>query len=157
MIEFLGQQVTLGGLCPIDQKLEAVRNWKVPQNVKDVRSFLEFANYYRRYVHQFTEVAHPLIELTKKGVEWQWGPYQRQSFQELKTKLSTAPILQFPNPKVPYTVVIDASGTAVGGVLMQDQGNGLQPLAFMSRVLKPTEQQYSAYERELAAVAYCFI
>ena len=70
-IEFLGQRVTPGGLCPTDQKLEAVCNWKVPQNVKDVRSFLGFANYYRRYVHQFAEVAHPLTELTKKGVEWQ--------------------------------------------------------------------------------------
>ena len=85
------------------------------------------------------------------------GPYQCQSFQELKTKLSTAPILQFPNPKLPYTVVTDASGIAVGGVLMQDQGNGLRPLAFMCRVLKPTEQRYSAYKRELAAVAYYFI
>ena len=129
--------MTLGGLCPTDQKLEVVRNWKVPQNVKDVRSFLGFANYYWRYVHQFTEVAHPLTELTKKGVEWQWGPYQQQSFQELKTKLCTAPILQFPNPKVPYIVVIDASGTTVGGVLMQDQGNGLRPLACMSRCRKP--------------------
>ena len=145
------------GLCPTDQKLEAVRNWKVPQSVKDVRSFLGFANYYRRYVHQFADVARPLTELTKKGVEWQWGPYQRQSFIKLKDKLCTAPILQFPDPKLPYTVITDASGTAVGGVLMQDQGKGLCPLAFMSRVLKPTEQRYSAYERELATIAYCFI
>ena len=65
-IEFLGQRVTPGGLCPTDQKLEAVRNWKVPQNVKDVRSFLGFANYYQRYVHQFAKVAHPLTELTKR-------------------------------------------------------------------------------------------
>ena len=76
-IEFLGQRVTPGGLCPTDQKLEAVRNWKVPQNVKDVRSFLGFASYYRRYVHQLTKATHPLTELTKKGVEWQWGHYQR--------------------------------------------------------------------------------
>ena len=76
---------------------------------------------------------------------------------ELKNKLCTAPILQFPNPELPYTVVTSASGTAVGGVLMQDQGKGLCPLAFMSRVLKPMEQRYSAYECELAVVAYCFI
>ena len=76
---------------------------------------------------------------------------------DLKNKLCTAPILQFPHPDLSYTVVTDASGTTVGGVLMQDQGEGLRPLAFMSKVLKPTKHRYSAYERELAAVAYCFI
>ena len=66
-------------------------------------------------------------------------------------------MLIFPDPKLPYTVVTDASGTATGGVLMQDQGDGPRPIAFMSRALKPTEQWYLAYERELAAMAYCFI
>ena len=66
-------------------------------------------------------------------------------------------MLIFPDPKLPYTVVTDASGTAAGGVLMQDQGDNPRPIAFMSRAVKPTEQQYSAYERELAAIAYCFI
>ena len=62
-------------MCPTKQKMKAVREWKVPQNVKDVRAFLGFANYYRRYVHQFADTARPLTELTKKGVEWKWGPY----------------------------------------------------------------------------------
>ena len=66
-------------------------------------------------------------------------------------------MLIFPDPKPPYTVVTDASGIAAGGVLMQDQDDGPRPIAFMSRALKPTEQQDSAYERELAAIAYCFI
>ena len=61
----------------------------------------------------------------------------------------------FPDPKLPYTIVTNASGTAAGRVLMQDQGNGLQPLTFLSRRLKPTEQRYNAYERELVVVAYC--
>ena len=76
-IEFLGQKVIPRGMCPTEQKMKAVHEWKVPQNVKDVRAFLGFANYYRRYVHQFTDTARPLTKLTKKGVEWQWGPYQR--------------------------------------------------------------------------------
>ena len=88
-------------------------------------------------------------------MEWQWGPYQRRAFQQLKEALCTALVLLFPDPKLPYTMVTDASGTMAGGVLMQDQGDGLQPLAFLSRRLKPTKQRYSAYERELAAVAYC--
>ena len=70
------------------------------------------------------------------------GAYQRHAFQQLKESLCAAPVLLFPDPKLPYTVVTNASGTAAGGVLMQDQGNGLQPLAFLSRRLKPTEQRY---------------
>ena len=88
---------------------------------------------------------------------WQWGSFQWRAFQKLKNMLCAAPVLQFPDPKLPYTIVTDASGIAVGGVLMQDQGEGLRPLAFLSRRLKPTEQRYSAYERELAAVAYCLM
>ena len=71
------------------------------------------------------------------------------------TTLCATPVLLFPNPKLPYTVVTNALGTAAGGVLMQDQENGLQPLVFISRRLKPTEQRYSTYERELVVVAYC--
>ena len=79
-------------------------------------------------------------------MEWQWGPYQRRAFQQLKEALCTTPVLLFLDPKLPYTVVTDASGTVAGGGLMQDQGDRLQPLAFLSRRLKPTEQRYSAYE-----------
>ena len=93
----------------------------------------------------------------KKGVDWQWGPYQKEAFRQLKQKLCKAPILRFPDPKLQYTMVMDASGAAVGGVLMQDHGEGLQPLAFMSKALKASERHYSAYECELAAVAYCFL
>ena len=156
-IEFLGQQVTPARMSPTKVKIKAMWEWDTPQDVKDVRSFLGFANYYWRYVHQFAEVAHPLTELTKKGVEWQWGPYQKEAFCQLKQKLCEASILWYPDPKLPYTVVTDASGAAMGGVLMQDQGEGLQPLAFMSKALKPSERRSSAYEHELADVAYCFL
>ena len=88
-------------------------------------------------------------------MEWQWGPYQWHAFQQLKESLCTAPVLLFPDPKLPYTIVSNESSSTTGGVLMQDQGNGLQPLAFLSRRLKPMEQRYNAYEQELAAVAYC--
>ena len=74
-IEFLGQQVTPARMSPTEVKIKAMWEWDTPQDVKDVRSLLGFSSYYQRYMHQFTEVVHPLIELTKKGVEWQWGPY----------------------------------------------------------------------------------
>ena len=140
----------------IEQKVKAIRDWERPKDLRDIRSFLGFANYYRRFVRNFAAVANPLTELTKKDIAWQWGPFQREAFQTLKDALCNSPFLLYPDPKLPYVVVTDASGTVVGGVLMQDQGGGLRPLAFMSRVLKLTETWYSAYEQELAAVAYSF-
>ena len=86
---------------------------------------------------------------------WQWGPYQKNAFAAMKEAFCRAPILVFPDPTLPYTIFTDASGTGAGGALLQDHGDGLRPIAFLSRRLKPTEQRYSAYERELAAMAYC--
>ena len=78
--------------------------------------------------------------------ELQWSPYQRSGFQQLKDALRAVPILLFLDPKLPYIVVTNAFGIATGGVLMQNQGDGLQPLAFLSKRLKPAEQRYSVYE-----------
>ena len=80
-VEFLGQQISRGGMTPTEAKLKAVRDWATPEDVKGVRSFLGFANYYRRFVQNFAAIADPLTSLTRKDVEWQWGPYQRHAFQ----------------------------------------------------------------------------
>ena len=82
---------------------------------------------------------------------------QQKAFEETKTALCNAPILVFPEPLLPYTVVTDASKHAIGGVIMQDQGEGLRPIAFYSKTLSASEMKYSAYERKLAGIAYCFI
>ena len=98
-----------------------------------------FANYYRWFVPGYAGIASLLTLLTKKNIEWHWGPLQCKAFSELKSVLCNAPLLVFPDPKLLYTVVIDALADAIGGVLMQDQGDGLQLVAFMSRALKPTK------------------
>ena len=95
--------------------------------------------------------------LTKEGVIWHWGPLECRAFVDLKSALCVPSLLIYPDPSLPYTVVSDASGDAARGVLMQDQGEGLRPVAFMSRAFKSTELRYSAYERELVVGAYCFI
>ena len=142
------------GLTPIEAKLKAICDWATPQNVTDVRSFLGFTNYYRRFIQNYSDIVGPLTNLTKKDMVWQWGPFQRNAFVAIKDAFCRVPILIFPDPKLQYTVVTDASGTGAGGSLLQDQGDGLRPIAFLSRRLKPTEQKYSAYERKLAAMAY---
>ena len=104
-----------------------------------------------------TELVNPLTDLTKKDIGYQWGPMQQKAFEEVKTALCNAPILVFPDPLLQYTVMTDASKHAVGGAIMQDQGDGLRPIAFYNKTLSASEVKYSAYERELAAIAYCFI
>ena len=138
-------------------KLNAMREWETPTSVKDIRSFLGFANYYRRFVPGYAGIVASLTMLTKKDVLWHWDPLQHRAFEDLKSALCAAPLLIYPDPSLPYTVVSGASRDVAGGILMQDQGEGLRPVAFMSREFKPTEQRYSGYERELAAVAYYFI
>ena len=138
-VEFLGQWITPEGAAPIGEKLRAVNDWEPPNIVKDVRSFLVFANYYHRFVPGYAGIASPLRLLTKKNIEWHWGPSQRRAFSELKSALSNVPLLIFLDPKLPYTMVTDASVDATEGVSMQDQGDGLRPVAFMSPALKPTK------------------
>ena len=111
-MEFLGQQICRDGMTTIEAKLKAVQDWATPEDVKGVRSFLGFANYYQRFVQNFAAIADPLTPLTRKALEWKWGPYQRRVFQQLKEVLCVAPVLLFPDPELPYcpggsTVVTD--------------------------------------------------
>ena len=79
-VEFLGQQISRGGMTPTKAKLKALQDWATPEDVKGVRSFLGFSNYYRRFTQNFAAIADPLTSLTRKDVECQWGPYQRRAF-----------------------------------------------------------------------------
>ena len=108
-IDFLGQRVSPEGMTPQEQKLRAIREWATPTDIRGVRSFLGFTNYYRRFIRHYAELAQPLTGLTKKEIGFQWGPMQQKAFTELREGLCNAPLLVFPEPLLPYTVVIDAS------------------------------------------------
>ncbi|MEM7375714.1 MAG: reverse transcriptase domain-containing protein, partial [Bacteroidota bacterium] len=152
--EYLGLWITSDGVEPLKPKIKAIEEWKTPENVHDVRSFLGMVSYYRKFIPGFAHIAGPLHNLVKKTVTWQWGPHERKAFRELKEKMTRAPILRIPDPTLEYTVITDALLSAYGAVLLQDQGKGLQPLAFLSRRLKPAESRYSPYEREFGAIAW---
>ena len=100
--------------------------WPTPQGVRDVRSFLGLCNFYRRFVRGFSSIASPLTELTKEKKPWHWGQDEEKSFVQLKVALTTAPILVFPDFAKMFVLTTDASLVAVGAILQQDQGNGLQ-------------------------------
>ena len=144
-IDFLGQKVTPTGMSPTEEQIRAVRECQRPNAVTNVRSFLGYPNFYRHYIYKFAEISAPLTQLTKKEDPGEWGPLQTKAFLDLKSALCQGAMLTYPDPDLEYTVITDGSKIAVGGTLMQDHGDGLRPIAFMSRTLNPAERKYSAY------------
>ena len=153
-VDYLGFEVSPGGIRASPGKVKAVIEWPRPKSVHDVRSFLGLASYYRRFVRGFSEIARPLTELTRAGAEWKWSTSQHTAFNRLKLALTTAPVLMLPDFEKQFVVTTDASDAAVGAILEQDFGNGLQPIAFASRKLNNAEMRYSAYERELLGIVW---
>ena len=153
-VEFLGHHIGANGLSVMQDKIAAVRDWPEPKNIHDVRSFLGLAGFYRRFVKGFSDIALPMTELTKTttGEAFKWTPRSEQSFQSLKDSLTSAPVLLIADPSLPFTLNCDACNYAIGATLQQDQGNGLQPIAYMSRKLKPAEMNYDTREKEFLAL-----
>jgi len=152
--EFLGFIVGGGKLKPSESKIKVVRDWKTPKDVHDVRSFLGFCNFYRRFVHKYSEIAAPLNGLLRKDVKWDWREEHDKAFQALKDALTSAPVLVLPDWSKPFYVVVDASKYAVGATLLQDQGNGLQPVAFDGRKMSEAELNYITTEHENLALVH---
>ena len=108
------------GVSVDTSKVEAVQDWAQPKSVFEIRSFLGLAGYYRRFVKDFSRLASPLTRLTRKGVKFVWSETCEKSFQELKVRLTTAPVLIIPERGLGYAVYCDASREGLGGVLMQE-------------------------------------
>ena len=151
-VEFLGHRIGADGLSVSQDKVAAVRDWPAPRDVRDVRSFLGLANFYRKFVKDFAKIASPLTNLTKTTVAWAWGGAQQDAFDGLKRALCAAPVLLIPDPSKQYVLNCDACDYAVGGTLQQDQGSGLQPVAYWSHALSGAELNYDVREKEFLAL-----
>ena len=151
-VEFLGHMVGRDGIRMMEDKVKAIAEWPEPKNVRDIRAFLGTAGYYRKFIKDFSRMASPLSELTKETVKFCWGPLQQKAFVDLKHAMQTGPVLVLPDPNLPFVVHTDASGFATGAVLQQDQGKGLQPIAFMSKKMLDAETRYPVHEQELLAI-----
>jgi len=151
-VEFLGHIVGRDGIRMMEDKVKAIQDWPTPSKVTHVRSFLGTAGYYRRFIKDFSKLAAPLSELTKDNVKFEWGHQQESAFRSLKSSIATGPVLILPDPNLPFVVHTDASGFAVGAVLQQDQGQGLQPIAYLSKKMLDAETRYPTHEQELLAV-----
>jgi len=151
-VEFLGHIVGRDGVRMMEDKVKAVAEWPEPKNVRDVRAFLGTTGYYRKFIKDFSRISSPLSELTKESVKFSWGPDQQKAFRRLKRAMQEGPVLALPDPNLPFVVHTDASGFATGAVLQQDQGKGLQPIAFMSKKMLDAETRYPVHEQELLAI-----
>ena len=149
-VSFLGHIVSAEGIRVDPAKIEAVVNWKSPQNVTEVRSFLGLAGYYRRFVRGFSVIASSLTKLLRKGIKFEWTDKCQNSFDQLKGMLVEAPVLTQPTSGKEYTLYSDASCIGLGCVLMQDG----KVVAYASRQLKPHEQNYPTHDLELVAVVF---
>lgn len=136
-------------------KLSAITNWPQPKSLKQVQRFIGFANFYRKFIRNFSTIAAPISTLTKGSpARIHWTAETQQAFDRLKGLFTSAPNLVHPDPELPFIVEVDASEGGVGAVLSQRSitDNGVHPCSFFSRRLSPAERNYDVGNRELLAV-----
>jgi hypothetical protein len=132
-IDYLGVIIEKGMTRMDPIKIAGIKNWPTPTKVKDVRSFLGFCNFYRPFIRGFAHLARPLNELTHKDAEWSWGTRHQKAFEELKSRVTTEPVLAHPILTDPFELEVDASGFAMGAVLLQKKEDGKKhPIAYYS-------------------------
>lgn len=153
-VAYLGHIITDKGVSPNPEKVKSVTDFPTPTNVKQIKSFLGLVGYYRRFIENFSKLTKPLTSLLKKDVPFNWTPEQENSFQILKDKLTTAPLLQYPDFSAPFVITSDASNYAVGAVLSQGDIGKDKPIAYASRTLNKPEGNYSTTEKELLAIIF---
>lgn len=156
-VEFLGMIVKEGQIMMDPVKLAGISKWPKPKTIKQVRSFLGFANFYRKFIGNYAEVVALLTKLTKKTVPFQWDAECQRAFDTLKEKFLEEPVLIMPDPMKLFILETDASDWAVGTVLRQRGSDGeLHPCGYISHRLSDTEQRYQVYDRELLAIKKAF-
>ena len=154
-VEYLGHIVSSKGVQVDPAKIEALSSWPAPMDIHELRSFLGLANYYRRFVKSYSDIAKPLLNLLKQG-NWKWEHKEEESFFNLKNALCNTPVLQLFDSDLPVRVKTDCSDYAYGGVLSQLFADGLWHLvAFESKKLNPAQSRYATHERELLGLVHC--
>jgi hypothetical protein len=156
-VKYLGYIVEAGKGIRVDpEKVAAIRAWEAPKTVKGVRGFVGFANYYREFIPNFSNVAAPLTALTKKDTPFYWSEACQQAFETLKKRLISAPLLAHWDPDKETVVEADSSGYAIGACLSQyDERGKLHPVAYYSQKKTPAQANYPIHDKELLAIISC--
>jgi hypothetical protein len=149
-VAFLGYIVTPQGIEVDEAKIKAIKSWSIPATLTQLQSFLGLAGFYRCFMRDFSTIATPLNDLTKKGVLFHWGAAQDQAFHTRFDKLTHAPLLQLLDIGNTFEFECDASGIGIGGVLLQEG----KPMAYFSEKLSGPSLNYSTYDKELYALVH---
>lgn len=151
-VTYLGHKITNNGILPDDSKFQTIRDYPEPTNVDEVRRFVAFCNYYRKFVPNFAHIAKPLNNLLKKGTTFSWNDERRRSFHLLKHHLLSPRILQYPDFSKDFILTTDASDVACGAILSQLHENCDLPIAFASKSFTKGEKSKPVIEKELTAI-----
>jgi hypothetical protein len=147
---FLGHIINQEGLVVDLKKVAAILDWKAPKDTRGIKSFIGMADYYRRFIEGLSKIARPMTALLAKKVEFKWTPACQKSFETLKEKFTTAPVLILPDVHKSFSVYCDVSYTGLGCVLMQEG----RVVAYSSRQLKIHEKNCPTHDLELAVVVH---
>jgi hypothetical protein len=147
-VPFLGHMVSPEGIAVDPGKVKEVLEWKLPMTVSEIRSFLRLAGYYRRFILNFSKIVKPITELLKKENKFVWSEACDEAFKHLKELLTTSPVLSQPDTTEPFDVYSDASGTSLGGALMQEG----RVISYSSRQLRHHEEHYPTHDLWLVTV-----
>ena len=156
-IECLGHMVSEGTLQPCQDKINSILHAERPTTKKQVRSFLGLVGFYRQFIKNFSELAAPLTELTKKGQRNQdikWGESQEKAFNQLRQALVSKPILKMVEISKPFTLQVDASDLGIGAIVLQEENGKKVPVAYASRKLKQSKRSYAVIEKECLALVW---
>ena len=156
-VEYLGYFLSPDGLTMSQDKVTAICDWPEPHKVKDIQSFLGFANFYRHFIFNYSDIVVPLTWLTRKDAPWNFSEDCRCSFNRLKEAFTTAPILTHYQPGALITVETDASDYAITGILSISCSDGeIRPVAFYSRTLTAPKLNYDTHDKELLSIFEAF-
>jgi RNase H-like domain found in reverse transcriptase/Reverse transcriptase (RNA-dependent DNA polymerase) len=151
-VPFLGFHLGQGNLSMNSDKVESIKDWEPPTNVKSLQRFLRFINFYRRFIPNLSKISQPLNVLLTKDHEWKWTKEQQKAFDDLREIVITSVVLKMPDPSEPFILEVDASASAIGCVLSQKVEGKLRPCAFHSRSLNSAERNWPIFERETLAL-----
>ena len=165
-VQYLGHIVSASGVETDADKISALKDWPVPTNVKEVRKFLGFAGYYRRFVENYSKIIRPLNDLLvghstnkkgkakKKAPSWKWTASQQEAFDTVIRKLTSPPVLAYADFSKPFILHTDSSGEGLGAVLYQEHDGQERVIGYASRSLKPSERNYPTHKLEFLALKW---
>ena len=158
--QYLGFRISSKGIQPDYHKVKSIKAVTNPSTVREVRGFIGMCSYYRRFIPDFSDIAEPLIKLTRKYSRFQWGDACQMAFDRLKAMLADMVTLAYPDPSREYRLYTDASNHSIGACLTQcvvDELEGQEiekPVYFLSHKLSDTQTRWSTIEREAYAIHY---